>query len=458
MNNIATFIAINRYGLGAAPDEAARVADDPRGWLKAQVQRKQMVPTSLARFRSSASMLSDIHNARLKGPEYLRQTAGGLYRTAFGPEVAARAKHMIGTSDPFAERMVLFWSNHFTVSLTRRIIGPAIPAYEREAIRPHIFGRFEDMLIAVCQHNCMISYLDNLISMGPNSKVGRLRIRRTGNKKTVNENLAREILELHTVGVNGGYTQKDVVELARVLTGWSHGGLRLRRGPYRDDRPVHGGFEFKPEFHEPGPKTILGKTYRENGVNEGLAVLRDLVRHPSTARFIATKLVRHFVSDTPPSGAVRKIAAVFRQTEGDLAAVSRAVIDLDEAWKEPIPKIKSHYELVISTHRATGNTKVSPKAVLSPLREFGQVPFSAPSPAGWGDTAKDWLSPESLMRRIKWVRRHTATLPATLRPASVLEDTLGPVATDATRTWVGRAPSGDAALALVFSSPEFQRR
>jgi uncharacterized protein (DUF1800 family) len=310
------------------------------------------------------------------------------------------------------------------------------------------------MLKAACRHPCMLAYLDNVVSMGERSPAGQRRSRRTGTEKTLNENLAREILELHTLGVDGGYTQRDVIELARAISGWSHGGLRLKG----DRRPVHGGFEFRPEFHEPGPKTILGRTYPEDGANEGLAVLDDLARHPSTARFVATKLVRHFVADAPPAGAVDRIAATFRASGGDLAAVSAALVDLDEVWAEPVTKAKSHYELVVSAHRATGTTRAERRDIIEPLRELGQVPFSAPSPAGWGDTASQWIAPEALMRRIEWLRRVAATLPSTLYPDRLLDDTIGPVAGEATRTWVGRAPSGDAALAMVLASAEFQRR
>lgn len=456
MKSLATFIALNRFGLGPAPGEADKASKDPRGWIKAQIETKRKPVAAFEGLRSVASMNADIHNARLKSPEDLKKTTGGLYRAVFRKEQVLRARHMIGAKQPFAERMVLFWSNHFTVSLTKRIIGPTIPAYEREAIRPHIFGRFEDMLKAVCTHPTMVAYLDNIISMGPNSTAGKRRIAATGTKKTINENLAREILELHTLGVNGGYTQIDVIELAKAITGWSHGGLRMRQAG--DTRPVHGGFEFNPAFHEPGVKTVLGKVYKENGVNTGLAILADLARHPSTANFIATKLVRHFVADDPPAAAVNKIAAVFRKTDGDLAAVSTALVDLDDVWASPMPKVKNHYELVISALRATGNVKADPRDIMQPLRELGHIPFTASSPKGWGDSAKDWIAPEALMRRIEWLRRYSATLPSNLFPAKLLEDTIGPVASDETRTWVSRAPSGDAAIAMVLGSPEFQRR
>ncbi len=273
MKDIDSFIALNRFGLGIGPGESEAVEGAPKEWIKWQIVRHQTVPAALDAFPSSASIMKDIHEARLESPEKLRQVTRRHYRETFGPEIVARARHMIKADTPFAERMVLFWSNHFTVSRTKAIVAPALPAYEREAIRPYIFGRFEDMLIAVASHIGMVSYLDNNLSMGPNSPVGR----RTG--RALNENLAREILELHTLGVNGGYSQADVTEFAKALTGWTHGGMVGRRRAI----PVSGEFVFRNVMHEPGPKTILGKVYREDGFNEAKAVLHDLARHPSTA-------------------------------------------------------------------------------------------------------------------------------------------------------------------------------
>ncbi|MCW5741349.1 MAG: DUF1800 domain-containing protein [Alphaproteobacteria bacterium] len=452
MRDVATFIALNRFGLGAAPGKAPAVDSDPRGWVAAQIDKRAAPGT--AGGRASAGTLAEMHRAANEGPERLNETARRLYRAVFWPEVAARARHAIDTAQPFAERMALFWSNHFTVSRTRAIVGPAIPAYEREAIRPHVFGRFADMLKAVCRHPCMLSYLDNIISIGPRSDAGRRRLARGADARTLNENLAREILELHTLGVNGGYGQPDVIELAKAITGWSHGGFR----PNQDKRPVHGDFEFNPVFHEPGPKTVLGRTYAEAGADEGLAILDDLARHPATARHLATKLVRHFLADDPPADAVARIAGVFQSSDGDLAAVCRALIDLEAVWRAPLPKVKTHYEFVVAVHRALGNTTARAADVVAPFQTLGQAPFTAPSPQGWGDTARHWIAPESLLRRIEWVRSLAGSVPATLQPARFLDDVIGPVAGEPTRQGVTLAPSGDAAIALVLASAEFQRR
>lgn len=453
MREIASFVALNRFGLGAAPGDDARLGGDPRGWVLDQIVPTPAVSPVYRQRRGSSEILQRIYTARqdsaAAGTTAIRQA----FRSEFNPSVLTRARLMIASRTPFVDRMTLFWSNHFTVSTARRVIGAAIPAYEREVIVPHVFGRFADMLKAVCQHPCMLVYLDNAASIGPDSPVGLRRASRA-QASALNENLAREVLELHTLGVGGGYSQTDIIEFAKVLSGWGHGG-NLPRG---DTHPVHGGFAFRSDRHQPGSKTILGRTYPEAGVAEGLAVLDDLARHPSTAYHVATKLVRHFVADVPPDAAVAHVARVFLDTDGDLGAVMRAVIGLDVAWADPLAKVKSAYEFVIGVHRAAGRIRASQRDVFLPLQLLAQFPFSAPTPQGWGDTAADWVAPEALMRRVEWVRGFAAVLPASLIPARFLDDVIGPVASPEVQTWVDRAPSGDAALAMIFASPEFQRR
>lgn len=453
MRDVASFVALNRFGLGAAPGDGDRMGGDPRGWVLDQIRPGAPLPRVYRNRQTSFEILRGIYAAQQQGTEQRGAAIRAAFRQEFNPSLVTRARLMIATNTPFVDRMTLFWSNHFTVSSSRRVIAPALPAYERDAISPHVFGRFADLLKSVIRHPCMLIYLDNIGSVGPRSEAGQRRARR-GLTQTLNENLAREILELHTLGVDGGYEQEDVISLARALSGWAFGGMR---GP-EAARPVHGGFEFRPQAHDPGPKTILGRVYVENGADEGLAVLDDLARHPATARHIATKLVRHFVADDPPEAAVTPIARVFLDSDGDLAEVSRAVVALDQAWSDPLAKVKSHYEFVIAVHRASGRIRPARQEIFQPLTLLGQFPFSAPSPQGWGDRARDWIAPEALMRRVEWTRQFAAQLPASLIPARFLDDTIGPVAGDAIHDWVRRAPSGDAALAMILASPEFQRR
>lgn len=457
MKNIDSFIAINRFGLGAAPREEDLLLGDPRGWIENQINLSPALPNKLSTFGSSSDIIYSLQaarRARKNNKDRSQNNSNNTFRKDVVREVLAQASLMSQTKAPFMERMVKFWSNHFTVSSVKKTIAPAIPAYEREAIRPHIFGKFSDMLKATSRHPVMLTYLDNVASMGENSRAGKRRIKRNGNEKTINENLAREILELHTLGVNGGYSQEDIIELAKAISGWSHASVGIRQG----QSAKNGSFDFKAQYHEPGTKTLLGKSYKNDGPDQGLEILDDLAKHPSTANFIATKLVRHFVADNPPPNAVEKISKVFTETNGDLAMVSKAIIQLDAVWAAPLPKVKTHYEYVISVHRAVGKKNISIRDLIQPLQELGQSPYSASSPAGWSDEAKDWIAPESLMRRIEWIRGISAKLPSNLYPMELLDSTVGPVASDELRTWVGRAPSGDAANAMILASPEFQRR
>lgn len=453
MQDIASFIAFNRFGMGAGPGDAALAGSDPRGWLHGQVRADRPLPAALAPFRASSTILQGVFEARLEQPNRQPAAVRESIRDDYRPEVLARAGLAVATSEPLVERMVMFWSNHFTAAATRHVLTGALPAYEREAIRPHVFGRFADLLKSVTRHPCMLIYLDNPASVGPDSPAGQTRMRRNPTRTTLNENLAREVLELHTLGVDGGYSQDDVIQFALALTGWSHGGLR-RGGA----DPIHGNFQFVRRQHQPGPKTVLGRTYPEGGEDEALAILDDLARHPATAHHLATKLVRHFVADDPPADAVEHIARVYLDTDTDLGAVTHALIDLDAAWADPLAKVKSHYEFIVAVHRAIGPDAPRPANLFRPLRLLAQLPFYAASPQGWGDRASDWIGPEALMLRLEWARQYAAHLPGGLVPRTVLEASIGPVARPVTATWVNRAPSGDAALTMLFGSPEFQRR
>lgn len=447
MDALDTFIAVTRFGLGASARDVRNASRAPRAWLEQQTSTIAQTPAALSRFAPSEEVVRAIHQARMESDRTLKKAMRKSSRRDFRREVVARMRHMVTTDEPFRERMVLFWSNHFTVSRTRAIVGPVIPAYEREAIRPHVFGRFSDMLQAATRHVAMLTYLDNDRSMGPNSRLGR----RTG--RGLNENLAREVLELHTLGVNGGYTQRDVTEFAKALTGWTHDGRRRRNAG-----DIKGRFIFRKGMHEPGAKTVLGKRYAHTGASEAQGVLEDLARHPATAQVIATKLVRHFVADDPPAADVERIARVFADTDGDLAAVARAVVNLESVWATPLPKVKAPRELLISTFRALQIPRPRGKDMAVALKTLGQRPFHAPSPQGWPDEARHWLAPQSLLRRIEWLRAVAVRAPARSSPQDLLEQTIGPVASPETRRMVAGAPSADAGVALVLASAEFQRR
>jgi uncharacterized protein (DUF1800 family) len=329
---------------------------------------------------------------------------------------------------------------------------------ENEAIRPHVDGRFVELLTAVEQHPAMIAFLDNQHSVGRDSELARLAARRVARGKPgrefgINENLAREILELHTLGVNGGYTQTDVTTFAQVLTGWSIGGGRGRL-----EGGIPGRFYFRDNLHEPGAKTFLGKTYYESGRRQGEAVLEDLAAHPSTARFIATKLVRHFVADDPPPAAVDRVARAYLKSGGDLPRVYAALIEAPDIWNADMRKFKTPEDFVFSTLRALHVSPGRPEEVLRSFDLLGQRQYTPGSPAGWPDTAKSWDGSDALMHRVLWASRAAARFEQGIDPVDLAASSLGAYLRPETVTALRRAASATQALALLLMSPEFQRR
>jgi uncharacterized protein (DUF1800 family) len=250
---------------------------------------------------------------------------------------------------------------------------PAVAGlYENEAVRPNITGNFAELLIACEQHPAMITYLDNQRSIGPDSTLGRLANRRQSERNIgLNENLAREILELHTLGVGAGYTQDDVTTFAKVITGWSIGGAS-DTGRFSEGTP--GTFEFRDAIHEPGHHKVLGKSYPDKGVKQGEAVLRDLAVHPSTARFLATKLATHFVADNPPLDLVDELAATYLENGGELVPVYEALVTADTAWTKVHGKYKSPHDFVISTLRAFDHIPDNTRFIVGALDLMGQPP------------------------------------------------------------------------------------
>lgn len=362
----------------------------------------------------------------------------------FRAEASARWTAAVEARTGLAERMVWFWSNHFCVSVAKgQIIRVLAGAYEREAIRPHVFGRFADLLRAVEQHPAMLIYLDNRQSIGPNSRAGARRGR------GLNENLAREILELHTLGVNSGYKQADVTALAKIMTGWTVVGINDEDGDL-------GEFRFNSNRHEPGPQIVLGKTYREEGVRQGERVLDDIARHPATAKFIANKLVRHFYSDMPTAALVQNIADIFLKTEGDLAQVTRALVDANEAQSMLPEKLRSPQEFLVAAMRATGVRPPVPQ-MLNSLTALGQPLWAPAGPNGFPDVQNHWANPEGIKVRLETAAALARQEKNVQSPVDILDAVL-PQASDETRQAVARAESRVQGIALLLMSPEFQRR
>ena len=468
-------IAVLRFGLGARPGELAAAAGDPRGWLGTQTRGSvaAAVPAAgAAPLTGSAQIFGEVMAAREERRARARNAANGpgdaqstnLLREAYLPhyraQVLARARSAALTTRPFAERLVHFWTNHFAISADKGVVFGLAGTLEQEAIRPHVNGRFIDLLTAVEQHPAMIAFLDNQYSVGTHSEAAQRAARRTARDGAaptrefgINENLAREILELHTLGVDGGYRQADVTSFAEIITGWSIGG-----GEGRLAGGEMGRFQFRDNLHEPGAKTFLGKRYPDDGRGQGEAVLGDLARHPSTARFVASKLVRHFIADEPPPAAVDRVARAFKTSDGDLPQVYSALIESPEAWDPSARKFKTPEDFVFSTLRAFDASPDKPEEVIRSFELLGQRQYTPGSPAGWPDTAKAWDGSDALMHRVLWASRAAERLDQGTDPLDLAMSTLGSLVRAETLTALRRAASGTQALALLLMSPEFQRR
>jgi len=460
-------IAANRFGLGARPGELGRIGGDAREWLRAQLRG---APPLLAGpdLRPAAQTLAqalqlrrDIATqkraARLAGVRAAEQAMklGQFLRPLYVSEATARLQQAVGTERPWVERLTQFWANHFAVSVDKQLLAGLAGAFEREAIRPHVLGRFRDLLVAAETHPAMLLYLDNYLSIGPHSPgAERLERRQAERRVGINENLAREILELHTLGVGGGYTQGDVTSFAEVLTGWSIGGPHGRFAGGGEP----GQFVFRSELHEPGAKVLLNTRYRDGGIEQGLAVLGDLARHPSTAHFIATKLTRHFIADEPPAAAVARVAGAFVASEGDLPSVYQALLEAREAWVEPLSKYKTPNDFLVSAYRGLSLPVEAGNGALAPLELLGQRTWQPGSPAGWPDRSPDWDGASALMKRIEWADQLGGRLGSHRDARELVPQLLGANLSEATRTAIARAASPAQGLTLLLAAPEFMRR
>jgi len=504
-------IALNRFGLGARPDESA--PSDPKVWLKRQIeafepkpaafamvptrekvageladyveQQRQLRQAGLGRRRQAAAPIAATpppppgmapQNMMQSGtPEpgakpdtagdplkAARRFIGGQVRDDYATAVGARVTAALVSPTPFAERLAHFWGNHFAVSADKLQVIGLSGLLEFEAIRPHMMGKFGDMLNAVERHPAMLLYLDQAVSIGPNSAAGRFianRPRANGQKAGINENLAREIMELHTLGVRTGYTQADVTEFARALTGWTVSGIG--RGPGArmagtDGTP--GDFVFAERLHEPGERTIVGKRYPDGGEKQAQAVLDTLATSPATAEHIATKLARHFAGDTPPPALVARLKASFVKTGGDLPSLYRVLIDSPECWVPGTVKFKSPWEWTVSTGRALGMKQMLPLAAVGLLNQLGQPTWKPGSPAGYDDIAASWAGPDALVRRVEAAERFATRAGATIDARSLAPKLFPGTLTPATEQALARAESPGQGLALLLVSPEMLRR
>lgn len=465
MRDAAT--ALHRYGLGGRGDVSP--PGDPKHWLIDQLAQYDPRPPAIAaqpHSRVVVEMLRDRREWSQDQKQAEKKPGGGgdqlditrlmelqkQVRDVYVQAVGARTDVALTTPAPFAERLVHFWANHFAISVDKIVTTGLAGSFEFEAIRPHVMGKFGAMLSAVERHPAMLLYLDQAQSVGPGSLLAQ-RAARRAKEIGLNENLAREILELHTLGVRSGYSQTDVSELARALTGWTVGGLA--RQPYLQGPGP--GYWFAGIIHEPGNRTILGKTYRQNGEAQGQAVLNDLALHPATARHIATKLARHFAADDPPPGLVKRLEQAFLASGGDLPTLYRVLVDAPEVWTGK-PKFRTPWEWALAALRATGVNKLPGASAAGAFQQLGQPIWKPGSPAGYDDTAPSWAGPDALYRRVE-VAQRLAQRTAPAIDARQLAVRLFPGAlSQTTSDALARAESGEQALALLLSCPEMMRR
>jgi uncharacterized protein (DUF1800 family) len=488
-------LALHRFGFGPRIGTIEVVKGDPRGALLADIDRPRAAELNVSDLMSSgqaARAAIEVREARRAAREVQRvareaataaaatsgssaigpqtmsqepatapaantlrlnpnQAAAGNLNQAPNPlaaalqqmyrrEAEARIDAAVNAEIGFAERLTWFWSNHFCVSVAKNGVRPLAGAYEREAIRPHVLGRFADMLLAVETHPAMLIYLDNARSIGPNSPAGLDR------SKGLNENLAREILELHTLGVRTVYNQDDVTQFARIITGWTV-------IPARQERA--GEFMFSARMHEPGTQTLIGRAFADDQFEQGRAALAMLARHPATARHIAAKLVRHFISDHPVPPLTDALARRFTDTDGDLKEVAKTLVTAPESWSVAQRKLKRPDEWQVGALRATG-ADPDITAFLQAQNLLGEPLWRPAAPKGFADEDAAWI--DGLAQRLDIANQLARRVAGSADAEQALEAALGPLATNETRTAIRRAESRPQALTLLFMAPEFQRR
>ncbi len=466
MAHSAATTAVNRFGLGARPGELSAVGDDARGWLLAQLAGGAEVlpdalPDSLDYLRQEVGVrdlrkVARESNGDMTAEQAAKDAAQEL-RKRIRQEIALRQQVAVVTARSFPERIVRFWSNHFAISTDKNIAASFAAPMEREAIRPHAFGKFSDLLVAVETHPGMLLYLDNTQSIGVDSKAG-MRARNAPNPKAarrgLNENLAREILELHTLGVDGGYTQGDVIEFAKAITGWS-----LQRP--QDASATGAPFRFNANTHEPGDRRVLGRHYREEGEAQGRAILNDLALQPATAKHLSLKLARHFVADQPPPQLVAAMAQAYLASGGDLTALYTAMVRHPLAWVPAARKFKTPQDFLLSSLRALALDGQNAAARTLDLQaRMGHPVFQPRSPAGFADTAADWSGPDALYKRVQAAQTLADAAPQATAddPVRLAQQALGDGMDAETLTAVRRAESPRQGVALLLASPAFQWR
>jgi uncharacterized protein (DUF1800 family) len=439
-------IAFQRFGLGALPGGPKQIERDPKAAVLRELDVADIAEVT-------GKKLPSYERACLEGQQgYSR--AEELRRRELDARIDKQMRVQIG----FVERLVMFWQNHFSMTVNKaETIRGTIGQLERDVIRKNVLGRFEDMLDGVMSHPAMIAYLDNDDSMGPNSEIGL----QWG--AGFNENLARESLELHTLGSGGGYTEQDVSAYAKILTGWSYVRGWESDGRWNGGTPANRGrFIFREEWHEPGPIEFMGRTYAQPGTGQARRVFEFLAASPATAEHIAFKLVRHFITDEPTPAMVEPLKARFLETDGNLKQVARALVELPEAWTLPLEKVRTPYELAIAQYRALGTRYLTDEywALSETLRALHHMIWEAPSPEGYSDEAAYWLDPDGMTIRLDTAQLSARVYGSRLKGSTpqLANNLYGKSLSRATRERIAGSGDVNRELTILFCSPEFQRR
>ena len=448
-----TFAAI-RYGFGLSPDIAQ---PDSIATMLARlggpdVMAEKFPIVHFAQRAEEEAALGELRKARREnkpGADEANRKGHNLARDQLARELVVTMLRPMLSEDGFRERLVQFWADHFTVVAKSKGLRFVTTGYIEDAIRPNITGNFRTLLKAVELHPAMLIYLDQILSIGPNSEVGQRA------KRGLNENLAREILELHTLGVGGAYRQEDVRQFAELLTGLSFN--------------FRNGFKFRKAAAEPGAETVLGRSYGggKPRIEDIELALDALAIHPDTARHLARKLVVHFISDSPDAGMVDDLARIFLAADGDLMALYEALLNHPLAWQGFGQKAKQPFDFMVSSLRAMAVTPAHLQALTpreikiylsAPMMTMGQ-PYQMPGgPNGWPEGFDDWITPQGLAARIEWALIIAQKLGADLDPAALANTALADAADAQLARLVGAAESKTEGVALVLASPEFNRR
>jgi uncharacterized protein (DUF1800 family) len=469
---------LNRTGFGARPGDVERVReqgltaylerqlhpdkiDDPSiGARLAPLDTLRMssrdltteylAPAIAARRAANArpeTMTMDAPQART--PEQME--AGRKARQVFVQLSEQKVLRAAFSERQLEEVMVDFWFNHFNVFAGKGATMNHVTAYERDAIRPHVFGKFRDLLGATAKSPAMLFYLDNWQSAAPRERGLPMRANQQRQRRGLNENYGRELMELHTLGVDGGYTQQDVVDVARAFTGWTIEQPRLG-----------GGFRFEMRLHDSGEKVVLGHTIKAGGgQSDGERVLDILAAHPSTATFIATKLARRFVADTPPPALIARAAARFRESGGDIRDVVRTILTSPEFFAPEAyrAKVKTPFEFVVSAVRATGSDVVEAEPLVQAVRQLGMPLYMCQPPTGYADRADAWVNTGALINRMNFALQLVGGRMRGVRAgAAAPSAALGGDVSASTAATIAKAADPRQNAALTLGSPEFQRK